>query len=146
MIQEQVATIVRDFEDQYASAFNRRDVKAFEALFTEGATIVTEWGDVVVGRRTFAEGLQRAFAVLGKDLQIENRPSYAVALTEDVIVSHGITRKFSAEGQEHLVYTRVFVREGGQWRLAANHVAEASKRPDPRATKEKQDSIKGGEI
>jgi hypothetical protein len=50
MTEEQVAEAVRDFEARYAAAFNRRDVAAFAELFTEGATVVTEWGDVVAGR------------------------------------------------------------------------------------------------
>ena len=132
MIQEQATAIVRDFENRYASAFNRRDISAFVELFSEDVTIVTEWGDVVEGRADFARGLERAFAVVPSEVQIENKPSHVVALTTDVIISHGTSHKRSGEGLEQLVYTRVLVRQGEQWRLAANHVAEPSKRADPR--------------
>jgi uncharacterized protein (TIGR02246 family) len=130
---ENVAALVRDFEDRYAAAFNRRDAPALVALFTEGVTIVTEWGDVVTGRATFAQGLERAFAVVSPDIQIENTPEHVLALTPEVIVSHGTSRKFGGgEGEHRLVYTRVLVKHGEQWRLAANHVSEPSAKPDPR--------------
>lgn len=134
---ENSAAIVRDFEDRYAAAFNQRDAPALVALFTEGVTIVTEWGDVVTGRATFAQGLERAFAVVSPDIQIENIPEHVLALTPDVIVSHGTSRKFSAsEGEHRLVYTRVLVNRDGQWRLAANHISEPSAKPDPRMARE----------
>jgi uncharacterized protein (TIGR02246 family) len=137
MIQESIVAIVREFEDQYAAAFNRRDAPSLVALFAEDATIVTEWGDVVVGRAAFAQGLESAFAMVPTDIRIENTPSHVVALTPDVIVSHGISRKFSdSESEQQLVYTRVLVSQGGQWQLAANHVAEPSAQPDPRIAKE----------
>ena len=84
------------------------------------------------GRADFARGLERAFTVVSREVQIENTPSHIVALTADVIVSHGTSHKRDGEGVEQLVYTRVLVRQGEQWRLAANHVAEPSKRADPR--------------
>src|SRR5215207_5906857 len=62
MTPEDAAVIVRKFEDEYAAAFNRMDASALSALFTEEATIVTEWGDVVKGRAEFERGLTRAFA------------------------------------------------------------------------------------
>ena len=132
MTQEQATAIVTDLERRYAEAFNRRDISAFVALFTEDVTIVTEWGDVVEGRAAFAQGLERAFAVVPGEVQIENRPSHAAVLTADIIVSHGTSDKSGGEGRERLVYTRVLVRDGEQWRLAANHVAAPSKGADPR--------------
>ena len=54
MKQEDVDTIVRAFEDQYAAAFNRKDAKALAALLTEDVTLLSEWGDIVQGRATIA--------------------------------------------------------------------------------------------
>lgn len=137
MNQQNVAAIVREFEDKYAAAFNQRDASALVALFTEGVTIVTEWGDVVIGCTAFAQGLERAFAIVPTDIKIENTPVHAIALTSDVIISHGTSRKFSdGEGSQQLAYTRVLVSQNGQWRLAANHVSEPSRQPDPRMAKE----------
>ena len=132
MTREQVTAIVREFEERYAAAFNRRDVGAFVELFAEDATVVTEWGDVVEGRATFARGLERAFAALPGEVRIENTPSHAAALTADVIVSHGTSLKSNGAGRERLTYTRVLVRRGGRWLLAATHVSEPSGRADPR--------------
>ena len=134
MTQENIDAIDRGLEDEYAAAFNGRDAQALIALFTEDVTILTEWGDVVSGSAAFGQNLERAFAVVPSDLKIENTPSRTEAITGDVIVSHGMSRKFSREGEEQLVYTRVLVRRGTAWRLAANHVAQPSTLPDPRAT------------
>ena len=134
---EGAAEIVRAFEDDYATAFNRKDAGALAALFTEDATIVTEWGDVVQGRAEFERGLARAFASLPGELTLENTPAHTQVIGEDVIVSHGTSRRggASGSGEDTLAYTRVLVRRGGEWRVAATHVAEPSSRPDPRATR-----------
>jgi uncharacterized protein (TIGR02246 family) len=135
MTPDEVVSIVRAFEDDYATAFNRRDANALAALFEENATIVTEFGDVVQGRATFARGLARAFERMTGAIALENTPSHAKAITGDVIVSHGTSRRrgasFSAD--DRLTFTRVLVRRNGTWLLAANHVSEPSSRPDPRA-------------
>ena len=135
MTREDAEGIVRQFEDSYAAAFNRRDAAALVALFAEDATVVTEWGDVVRGRAEFERGLARAFATLSRGPTIENTPALAAVIAEGVIVSHGTTRRVGLPGvgEDRLAYTRVLVRRGGEWRLAANHVAEPSSRPDPRA-------------
>jgi uncharacterized protein (TIGR02246 family) len=149
MTQEDIADIVRDFEDRYVDAFNRRDASALISLFTENVTIVTEWGDVVAGRVAFAQGLERAFAVVARDIRIENTPSHTLALTEDVIISHGRSRKlFSESGEEEqLVYTRVLMRKEGKWQLAANHVAQPTVQADPRSMHRGDETVNaGGEI
>jgi uncharacterized protein (TIGR02246 family) len=136
MTSEDAAVVVRELEDAYAGAFNRRDAGALAALFTEDATIVTEWGDVVQGRAAFERGLAHAFTRLPGGLTLENTPAHTRVITEDVIVSHGTSRRAGAPGSraDTLVYTRVLARRGGEWRLAANHVAEPSSQPDPRAS------------
>ena len=135
MTADEVASITRAFEDDYAAAFNRRDAEALAALFEENATIVTEFGDIVQGRAAFASGLARAFERMTGDIALENTPSHFEAITGDVIVSHGISRRRGAyfPAEDRLTFTRVLVRRDGTWRLAANHVSEPSSRPDPRA-------------
>jgi len=135
MTADEVASITRAFEDDYAAAFNRRDAEALAALFDENATIVTEFGDIVQGRAAFASGLARAFERMTGDIALENTPSHFEAITGDVIVSHGISRRRGAyfPAEDRLTFTRVLVRRDGRWRLAANHVSEPSSRPDPRA-------------
>ena len=127
-------SIVRRFEDDYEAAFNRRDAEGLAELFLEDATIVTEWGDVVRGRVVFASGLARAFANLRGTVTLENSLTYAAAVSDDVIVSHGTSRRRGAAfaADDRLTFTRVLVRRNGEWRLAANHVSEPSGRADPR--------------
>lgn len=136
MTQQEISEIVREFEADYSAAFNRRDAAGLASLFTERATILTEWGDVVEGRDAFAESLSRAFANLTQKLKILNCPVRAAAVTEDVIVSHGMTLKFANGREEVLDFTRVLVRRDGHWQLAATHVSEPSSKPDPRAASE----------
>ena len=126
--------IARDFESAYAAAFNRRDVGALAALFVDDATIVTEWGDVVDGRGAFARGLATAFARVPASLTLENEPTQARLVAEGVIVSHGKSNRSDTTTwtADHLTFTRVLVRQGDAWRLAANHVSEPSRRADPR--------------
>ena len=126
--------IARDFEIDYAAAFNRRDARALGALFDEDATIVTEWGDVVEGRNTFARGLETAFERVPRSLTLENALSHARLVAEGVIVSHGTSHRSDTTTwtADHLTFTRVLVRRGDAWRLAANHVSEPSRRADPR--------------
>ena len=126
--------IARDFELEYAAAFNRRDSLALAALFIADATIVTEWGDVVEGRDAFERGLSSAFARVPRSLTLENAMSHARLVADDVIVSHGTSNRSDTTTwtADHLTFTRVLVRRGDMWRLAASHVSEASKRGDPR--------------
>ena len=129
--------IARDFELEYAAAFNRRDVPALAALFIENATVVTEWGDVVEGRDAFARGLASAFERVPRSLKLENTLSHASFVADGVIVSHGSSNRSDTTTwtADHLTFTRVLVRRGDTWQLAANHVSEPSRRGDPRGAR-----------
>lgn len=128
--------IARDFEDAYAAAFNQRDAHALAALFVEDATMVTEWGDVVEGRDRFDRGLASAFERVPRSLRLENAPSHAKLIADGVLVSHGTSDRSDTTTwtADHLTFTRVLVRRGDGWRLAANHVSEPSRRADPRGS------------
>ena len=128
--------IAVDFENAYAEAFNRRDAKALAALFVEDATIVTEWGDVVVGRDTFARGLAEAFARVPASLTLENAPTHARLVADGEMVTHGTSNRSDTTTwtADHLTFTRVLVWRDGAWRLAASHVSEPSRRGDPRGS------------
>lgn len=130
--QEESERIVQQFEEQYAARFCRRDVAAFITLFTEDATALSEWGDVMNGRDEFARALTRAFANMPGELAVKLQPTHVRPLCEDVIVSHGKACKSLAGEVETLYYTRVLIRQNGEWRLAATQVAPASALPDPR--------------
>ena len=134
MTADEILAIARRFEADYAAAFDRRDPSGLAALFIQDATLVTEWGDVVQGRDAFARGLERAFEKISAALTLDNVPTYATLVSDGVIVSHGAShrRDRSTGADDRLSFTRVLVLRDGTWLLAANHVSEPSRRPDPR--------------
>jgi len=129
--------IAGDFEIEYAAAFNRRDPLALAALLVENATIVTEWGDVIEGREAFRRGVTSAFARVPRSLTLENALTHAKLVTDGVVVSHGSSNRSDTTTwtEDHLTFTRVLVRRRDEWRLAASHVSEPSKRGDPRSSR-----------
>ena len=131
------ARVARDFEIEYAAAFNRRDPLALAALLIEDATIVTEWGDIVEGRDAFLHALTSAFARVPRSLTLENTLTHARLVADGVVVSHGSSNRSDTTTwtEDHLTFTRVLVRRRDAWRLAASHVSEPSKRGDPRSSR-----------
>ena len=129
--------IARDFEIEYAAAFNRRDPLALAALLIEDATIVTEWGDIVEGRDAFLHALTSAFARVPRSLTLENTLTHARLVADGVVVSHGSSNRSDTTTwtEDHLTFTRALVRRRDAWRLAASHVSEPSKRGDPRSSR-----------
>ena len=136
-MQQEVDVIVREFEEEYAAAFGRKDAKALSDLLAKDVTLLTEWGDVMHGRAKIERMLANVFPNMPNELKLVNTPAHSRAITEDVIVSHGTSHKIGewGAGEERLSYTRVLVREGGEWRLAATQVAPSSSMPDPRTSR-----------
>jgi len=128
MNQEDIDSIVRALEDEYAAAFTRKNPIAVASLFTDDASIVTEWGEVVYGRTQLEASLARVFPGMGRDMSIESTPLHSRAVHEDVIVSHGTSRKRGGAGgaDETLIYTRIYVWQHGVWQLAVTQVAPAT--------------------
>ena len=137
MMQQEVGAIVRKFEDEYAAAFGRKDARAFSDLLTGDATLLSEWGDVMQGRAKIERMLANVFPNMPDELKLMNTPVHSRAITDDVIVSHGVSHKIGewGAGEEKLSYTRVLVRQGGEWRLASTQVAPLSSVPDPRTSR-----------
>jgi uncharacterized protein (TIGR02246 family) len=134
LMQQEVEAIVREFEDEYAAAFGRKDAKVLSNLLAADATLLSEWGDVMQGRAKIERMLANVFPNMPNGLKLANTSAHARAITEDVIVSHGVSHKIGewGAGEEKLSYTRVLVRQGSEWRLAATQVAPSSSVPDPR--------------
>ncbi len=59
-----------------------------------------------------------------------------------LVISHGVSHKIGewGAGEEKLSYTRVLVRQGGDWRLADTQAAPSSSMPDPRASRAAEES------
>ena len=137
MMQQEVEAIVRQFEDGYTAAFGRKDAKALADLLTEDVTLLSEWGDVMQGRAKIERMLADVFLNTPNELELVNTPAHSRAITDNVIVSHGASHKIGewGAGEEKLSYTRVLVRQGREWRLAATQGAPSSSMPDPRTSR-----------
>jgi uncharacterized protein (TIGR02246 family) len=93
MTQQEVEAIVRKFEDQYAAAFGSKDAMAFSDLLAEDVTLLSEWGDVMQGRAKIERMLANVFPNMPDELKLVNTPTHSRAITDDVVVSHGVSHK-----------------------------------------------------
>jgi uncharacterized protein (TIGR02246 family) len=130
--QSETDTIVLKFQATYADTFDRRDAKGMAALLTENATLQNEWGDVVQGRTNIEATLTRLMANLPAGAKLEDTPLVSHAVAADVIVSQGTSRRVSPDiAPAQMFFTRVLVRQSGQWRLAATQIARPSAMAKP---------------
>ena len=128
----EIDAIVLKFQAAYADTFDRRDAKGMAALLTEDATLQNEWGDVVRGRANIGAILTRLMASLPVGARLEDTPLASHAVAADVIVSQGTSQRVTPNAAPALMFfTRVLVRQGGQWRLAATQIARPSAMPKP---------------
>jgi len=130
--QSETDAIVLKFQTTYADTFDHRDAKAMAALFTENATLQNEWGDVVQGQTNIEATLNRLMANLPAGEKLEDTPLVSHAVAADVIVSQGTSQRISPNSAPiQMFFTRVLVREGSQWQLAATQIARPSAMPKP---------------
>jgi uncharacterized protein (TIGR02246 family) len=124
--------IVLKFQATYANMFDRRDAKGMAALMTENATLQNEWGDVVQGRANIEATVVPLMAKLATGARLEDTPLVSHAVAADVIVSQGTSQRISPNtAPVQMFFTRVLVRQDGQWRLAATQIARPSTIPKP---------------
>lgn len=130
--QSETDAIVLKFQASYADTFDRRDAKGMAALLTENATLQNEWGDVVQGRTNIEATLTRLMANLPAGAKLEDTPLVSHAVAADVIVSQGTSHRIIPNSAPiEMFFTRVLVRQGSQWRLAATQIARPSAIPKP---------------
>jgi uncharacterized protein (TIGR02246 family) len=130
--QSETDAIVLKFQGAYADTFDRRDANGMSALLTENATLQNEWGDVVQGRTNIEAALVRLMANLPAGAKLEDTPLVSRAVAEDTIVSQGTSRRIvPKEPATKMFFTRVLVRQGGKWLLAATQIARPSTLPKP---------------
>lgn len=122
------------FQADYADTFNRRDAHGMAALFTDDATFQTEWGDVTHGRAKIEANLVRLMATLPAGTKLEDTAISSHAAAPDVIVCHGISHRITPDQPpSEMFFTRVLVRQGDQWLMAATQIARPSTVPKPAA-------------
>ena len=130
--QNDTDAIVVKFQATYADTFNRRDPKGMAALFTENASLQNEWGDVVQGRTNIEAVLVRLMANLPAGAKLEDTPLVSRAVAEGTIVSQGTSHRIIPnEPAAKMFFTRVLVRQDGEWLLAATQIARPSTLPKP---------------
>jgi uncharacterized protein (TIGR02246 family) len=130
--QSETDAIVLKFQVAYADTFDRRDAKGMSALLTENATLQNEWGDVVQGRTNIEVTLTRLMANLPAGTKLKDTALVSQSVAPDVIVSQGTSQRSGPDiAPVQMFFTRVLVREGSQWRLAATQIARPSAMPKP---------------
>jgi uncharacterized protein (TIGR02246 family) len=130
--QGEIDAVVLKFQAAYADTFDRRDAKAMAALLTEDSTLQNEWGDVVRGRANIEAILTRLMAALPAGVRLEDTALASHAVAAGVIVSQGVSQRVGPDAAPaQMFFTRVLVRQAGQWRLAATHIARPSAVPRP---------------
>ncbi len=116
---------IRKVMAEGADAFNRGDAAAAAAVYASDADLVNVRGDHLEGKAAIEAGLARAFATRYKGARMTRgevgirflRPDVALAyVTNEIAVSEGGAPTLHRE-----IGLRVFVKEGGAWRIAALH-------------------------
>ena len=129
---DQTDAIVAGVETAYAQAYSAADPQRLGAIFTPQATVQTEWGPILDGRREITDGLMALFASKPIPDALVNVPLLSRQLAADVIVSHGQALRRPPSGpEERFLYTRVYVNHGDVWLLAANQIARPSEHARP---------------
>lgn len=124
--QKEVDGVVQQIESAYVSAYNAGDAKAVASLYTKSASVLGEYGALVTGSDRLQNTLTAAFAQSARP-KIEDKPSHSSAISADVIVTQGVSHVTPADPTRQPVdtlYTRVLVREGDNWRIAATQFAQ----------------------
>jgi uncharacterized protein (TIGR02246 family) len=132
--QKDTDAIVLKFQANYADTFNHRDAKEMAALLTENSTLQNEWGDVTKGRANIESLVANLMAKLPAETKLEDTSLSAESVSANVIVSQGISHRVTPNADPvQMFFTRVLVREGGKWKMAATQIARPSTVPKPTA-------------
>ncbi|MGA8029996.1 MAG: nuclear transport factor 2 family protein [Bryobacteraceae bacterium] len=129
--QKDAESVVQQFEAEYVDAYNRKDLKAVAALFTENGVEFGEFGAVTQGRQQIEKTLATVFALPTK-WETEDTPKDVLVVANDVIVTQGAAVRTptddSSRTPQTILYTKVLTRQNGQWQLAAVQYASPPSR------------------
>jgi uncharacterized protein (TIGR02246 family) len=116
---------IREVMASGADAFNRGDAPAAGAVYASDADLVNVRGDHLKGSAAIEQGLARAFATRYKDARMKRGEISIRFLRPDVALAYVTNEITVGEGSGATVHRelglRVFVKDGGAWRIAALH-------------------------
>lgn len=119
---------IRQAIDTMTNAFNARDDAATERVATADADFVTVTGNWTKGPGAYTASRRKRFATALKNASLVPVDTKIRFLRPDVAlahVTHEIRGMLDEAGREipphHELNLRVFVKEGGQWLMAAFH-------------------------
>jgi uncharacterized protein (TIGR02246 family) len=117
---------IRDVMARGAEAFNRGDAPAAAAVYASDADLVNVRGDHLRGQAEIERGLARALATRYKGARMTRGEVDIRFLRPDVALAY-VTNEIAVAGEggattvHREIGLRVFVKEGGTWRIAALH-------------------------
>lgn len=119
---------IRQIIAAMTEGFNKHDAKAATRMYTSDADLVTVRGEVMKGAAEMEKGLAAIFAARAKEARLHIldvairfiRPDVAIAQ-----VTTALSGLVSPDGQQLPAHRelsmRVFVKDGGTWRVTAFH-------------------------
>ena len=125
---------LQQFDADYIAAFDAGNAQALVALFTEDPVVMNTFGTIVSGRSAIMAALEHSFAGPCQGATLKITPSHSKRVSDNVVVQQGTTQttlKTDTPTCRDFNYTKVFVRQGTTWKLAAAQFANVE---PPRAT------------
>jgi uncharacterized protein (TIGR02246 family) len=117
--------VANELSGRLERAWNEADGRAFGEPFTAAADFVDIRGEYHRGQEAIAAGHQAIFDSIYKGSSNKIELIQARKLTDDVILAHttSVLRAPSGPlaGEHRAVQSLVFIREGGEWKIAGYH-------------------------
>jgi uncharacterized protein (TIGR02246 family) len=113
---------MQQFSTDYIAAFNAGHAPVLAALFTEDAVVMNTFGTIVSGRSAILTALEHSFAGPCHGATLQMNPQHSRRLSDDIVLQLGTTRttrNTQPPTYRDFTYTKVFIRQGAVWKLAA---------------------------
>ena len=120
---------IRQLIGEMTDGFNKHDAEASTRMYAADADFVSVRGEVGVGGDSTEKGLRRIFETRAKAAMLRTEDVKVKFLRPDVALAH-VTNELSGlvspdgrtlPSRRELSYSRVFVKDGGLWRVASFH-------------------------
>jgi uncharacterized protein (TIGR02246 family) len=113
---------LQQFDAAYIAAFDAGNAHALAELFTEDSIVMNTFGTIISGRSAIMAALEHSFAGPSQGATLQISPQHSIRVSDDVVVQQGTSRttlKTDPPTCRDFNYTKVFVRQGNVWKLAA---------------------------